>query len=73
MEDAKEEEEEEEVEVLPKKKRQPKKVIPVGSNGIKKKRVMKSRMHTDEKGFMGESVFNRLDTILTPRSDGGLL
>ena len=39
---------------LPKKTRKPKKVIPVGSNGLKKKRVVKSRMTTDAKGYMGE-------------------
>jgi len=48
------EEEEEDVEPLPKKKRKAKKAVPVGSNGLKKKRVMKSRMHIDEKGFMGK-------------------
>jgi DNA polymerase delta subunit 3 len=39
--------------VKPKKKRV-KKVIPVGSNGLKKKRVMKSRTKVDDKGYMGE-------------------
>ena len=36
----------------PKKKRV-KKVIPVGRNGLKKKRVVKSRTKKDDKGYMG--------------------
>jgi DNA polymerase delta subunit 3 len=35
------------------KKRREKKVVPVGRNGLKKKRVVKSRMTTDAKGYMG--------------------
>ncbi|KAH9943385.1 DNA polymerase subunit Cdc27 [Epithele typhae] len=35
----------------PRKKKE-KKVIPIGSNGLKKKRVVKSRMKMDEKGYM---------------------
>lgn len=35
------------------KKRREKKVVPVGRNGLKKKRVMKSRMTVDAKGYMG--------------------
>ena len=38
------------------RKRKPKKVVPVGRNGLKKKRVVKSRMTTDEKGYMGKSL-----------------
>ncbi|KAF5383558.1 hypothetical protein D9615_003538 [Tricholomella constricta] len=34
------------------KKRREKKVIPVGRNGLKKKRVIKSRSAVDEKGYM---------------------
>ncbi|KAG6866585.1 hypothetical protein C0991_002073 [Blastosporella zonata] len=34
------------------KKRAPKKVIPVGSNGLKKRRVVKSRSKVDDKGYM---------------------
>lgn len=42
-------------EVKPKKprKRVGKKAVPVGKNGLKKKRVMKSKMSTDAKGYMG--------------------
>lgn len=39
--------------VLKSRKKKEKKVIPVGSNGLKKKRVMKSRMKIDDKGYMG--------------------
>jgi hypothetical protein len=35
--------------------RKPKKVVPVGRNGLKKKRVVKSRMTTDDKGYFGAS------------------
>lgn len=37
------------------RKRKEKKVIPVGRNGLKKKRVVKSRMTVDAKGYMGTS------------------
>jgi DNA polymerase delta subunit 3 len=42
------------------KKRREKKVIPVGRNGLKKKRVVKSRMTTDAKGYMGMVIFSAL-------------
>ena len=45
---------EEEIKPAPKKKKV-KKVIPVGRNGLKKRRVVKSRMTTDAKGYMGSS------------------
>ena len=35
------------------KQRKPKKEVPVGRNGLKKRRVVKSRMTTDEKGYFG--------------------
>ena len=35
------------------RKKKVKKVIPVGRNGLKKKRIVKSRMKMDEKGYMG--------------------
>jgi DNA polymerase delta subunit 3 len=44
------------VDDVPKKQRKPKapkKIIPVGSNGLKKKRVVKTRTAFDAKGFMG--------------------
>lgn len=43
--------------VKPKRQRKPKKVVPVGKNGLKKRRVVKSRMTTDAKGYMGKSYF----------------
>jgi hypothetical protein len=33
--------------------RKPKKEVPVGRNGLKKRRVVKSRMTTDAKGYFG--------------------
>jgi DNA polymerase delta subunit 3 len=42
------------------KKRPEKKVVPVGRNGLKKKRVVKSRMTTDAKGYMGMVIFSAL-------------
>lgn len=36
-----------------KPQRKPKKQVPVGSNGLKKRRVVKSRMKTDDKGYFG--------------------
>jgi DNA polymerase delta subunit 3 len=38
-----------------KAQRKPKKEVPVGRNGLKKKRVVKSRMTTDVKGYCGAS------------------
>ena len=42
-------------EVKPKRQRKKaeKKIVPVGRNGLKKKRIVKSKMSTDEKGYMG--------------------
>ena len=59
------------------KKRREKKVVPVGSNGLKKKRVVKSRMTTDTKGYMGmivlsvaiyANVYNKSRRIILPTS-----
>jgi hypothetical protein len=46
------------VEPVPKKqrKKKEKKVWPVGSNGLKKKRTVKRKMTTDEKGYTGLSL-----------------
>lgn len=38
------------------RKRKEKKVIPVGRNGLKKKRVVKSKTDFDDKGYMGEFI-----------------
>ena len=42
-------------EVKPKRSRKKteKKVVPIGKNGLKKKRVVKSKMSLDAKGYMG--------------------
>ena len=40
-----------------KPQRKPKKQVPVGSNGLKKRRVVKSRMKTDDKGYFGARRF----------------
>jgi DNA polymerase delta subunit 3 len=37
----------------PQRKKKVKKVIPVGKNGLKKRRVVKSRMTIDNKGYTG--------------------
>lgn len=44
-------------EVKPKKPRKKveKKPVPMGKNGLKKKRIVKSRMSTDAKGYMGKA------------------
>ncbi|KAI0303654.1 hypothetical protein B0F90DRAFT_1308269 [Multifurca ochricompacta] len=57
--------------------RKPKKVIPVGRNGLKKRRVVRSRMTTDEKGYLGALHASpcRVQTQPprhAPRSDGRL-
>jgi DNA polymerase delta subunit 3 len=41
-----------------KTQRKPKKEVPVGRNGLKKRRVVKSRMTTDEKGYFGASYLS---------------
>ena len=38
-----------------KAQRKPKKEVPVGRNGFKKRRVVKSRTTTDDKGYFGAS------------------
>jgi hypothetical protein len=38
-----------------KRQRKPKKEVPVGRNGLKKRRVAKSRTTTDDKGYLGAS------------------
>ncbi len=40
-----------------KPQRKPKKQVPVGRNGLKKSRVVKSRMKTDDKGYFGARQF----------------
>ena len=47
--------EEEPVIEKPKTTRKPRKVVPVGKNGLKKRRIIKSRTTMDDKGFVGSS------------------
>ncbi|KAG6886239.1 hypothetical protein C0993_010801 [Termitomyces sp. T159_Od127] len=45
------------------KKRAPKKVIPVGRNGLKKRRVVKSRSRVDEKGYMVFEDYSEYESV----------
>lgn len=45
------------------KKRVPKKVVPVGRNGLKKKRVIKSRTTTDAKGYMQTEDYSSYESV----------
>ncbi|KAG6832262.1 hypothetical protein H0H87_002158 [Tephrocybe sp. NHM501043] len=45
------------------KKRAPKKVVPVGSNGLKKRRVVKSRSKVDEKGYMVFEDYSEYESV----------
>lgn len=55
----KDEDEDDVPQVKPRKKK-PRKVIPVGRNGLKKKRVVKSRMTVQDNGYMGLYLLIRL-------------
>ncbi|KAJ7777215.1 DNA polymerase subunit Cdc27-domain-containing protein [Mycena metata] len=44
-------------------KRKPKKVIPVGKNGLKKKRIVKSKTRIDEKGYMVTEDFSEYESV----------
>lgn len=48
----------------PKKRREKKKVIPLGRNGLKKKRVIKSRQTFDAKGYTGNPFLYTLVYLL---------
>ncbi|KAJ8581659.1 hypothetical protein M405DRAFT_868473 [Rhizopogon salebrosus TDB-379] len=59
-----EEEEEEEEDFKPQaKKKKPKKVAPIGRNGLKKRRVMKSRTTTDTKGYMQTEDYSSYESV----------
>ncbi|KAI0316909.1 DNA polymerase subunit Cdc27 [Amylostereum chailletii] len=49
--------------VKAKPKRKPKKEIPVGKNGLKKKRVVKQRTTFDEKGYMVTEDFSDYESV----------
>lgn len=42
---------------IKKKATKVKTIVPIGRNGLRKKRVMKSKMTVDEKGYMGKGLF----------------
>ncbi|KAJ7860421.1 DNA polymerase subunit Cdc27 [Mycena olivaceomarginata] len=44
-------------------KRKPKKVVPVGKNGLKKKRVVKSKSHIDDEGFMVMEDYSEYESV----------
>jgi DNA polymerase delta subunit 3 len=46
-----------------KPQRKPKKHVPVGSNGLKKKRVVKSRMKTDDKGYFVTEDYSSYESV----------
>ncbi|KXN92412.1 hypothetical protein AN958_07030 [Leucoagaricus sp. SymC.cos] len=46
----------------PRRKKE-KKVVPVGRNGLKKRRVMKSRMRVDEKGYMVTEDYSSYESV----------
>ena len=52
-EDVVEDSEPERAKQRPRKKRQQKRPVPLGRNGLKKRRVMRTRTKMDEKGYMG--------------------
>ncbi|KAI0650679.1 DNA polymerase subunit Cdc27 [Trametes meyenii] len=45
------------------RKRKEKKVVPVGRNGLKKRRVMKSRMSVDAKGYMVTEDYSSYESV----------
>lgn len=58
------------------RKKAEKKAVVVGKNGLRKKRVMKSRVSLDEKGYRGRFRFRSLRMLTlkaVPSSDRGLL
>ncbi|KAH9938597.1 DNA polymerase subunit Cdc27-domain-containing protein [Fomitopsis serialis] len=46
-----------------KKKKQAKKPVPVGRNGLKKRRVMRTRTKTDEKGYMVTEDYSSYESV----------
>ncbi|KAJ7132380.1 DNA polymerase subunit Cdc27 [Mycena epipterygia] len=44
-------------------KRKPKKVVPVGKNGLKKKRIVKSKMRIDDKGYMVTDDYSEYESV----------
>ncbi|KAJ7066722.1 DNA polymerase subunit Cdc27 [Mycena amicta] len=46
-----------------KQQRKPKKVVPVGKNGLKKKRVVKSKSRMDDKGYMVTEDYSEYESV----------
>ncbi|KAJ6580930.1 DNA polymerase subunit Cdc27 [Mycena capillaripes] len=44
-------------------KRKPKKAVPVGKNGLKKKRIVKSKSRIDEKGYMVTEDYSEYESV----------
>ncbi|KIJ13134.1 hypothetical protein PAXINDRAFT_170721 [Paxillus involutus ATCC 200175] len=49
--------------IVPQKKRKQRKAVPVGSNGLKKRRVLKSRTTTDAKGYMQTEDYSSYESV----------
>ncbi|KIK78148.1 hypothetical protein PAXRUDRAFT_834711 [Paxillus rubicundulus Ve08.2h10] len=49
--------------IVPQKKRKQRKAVPVGSNGLKKRRVVKSRTTTDAKGYMQTEDYSSYESV----------
>lgn len=57
------------------RKKVEKEVVPLGRNGLRKKKVMRSKMSQDAKGYMGRETARLAhpETESFPSSDRGLL
>ncbi|KZT71616.1 hypothetical protein DAEQUDRAFT_763831 [Daedalea quercina L-15889] len=62
-EDLVEDSEPERVAQRPRKKKQQKRSVPVGRNGLKKRRVMRTRTKTDEKGYMVTEDYSSYESV----------
>ncbi|KAF8834627.1 hypothetical protein BDN67DRAFT_1016304 [Paxillus ammoniavirescens] len=49
--------------IVPQKKRKQRKAVPVGRNGLKKRRVVKSRTTTDAKGYMQTEDYSSYESV----------
>ncbi|KAF9220396.1 hypothetical protein BS17DRAFT_759550 [Gyrodon lividus] len=49
--------------IVPQKKKKPRKVVPVGRNGLKKRRIVKSRTTTDAKGYMQTEDYSSYESV----------
>ncbi|TFY59274.1 hypothetical protein EVJ58_g5889 [Rhodofomes roseus] len=58
-----EDSEPERVKQRPRKRKQDKKPVPVGSNGLKKRRAMRTRTKTDDKGYMVTEDYSSYESV----------